>query len=74
VYFWDETRAWQSTEWRLTDIDVPRVLTWAREHAEGRRITIWVEATDGGEPGLLRLAGWEPVSTNPAPAWVSLDP
>jgi hypothetical protein len=73
VYFWDGNRVWASTEWRLTETDVPEVLAWARDNAHGRRITVWIEATDQGEPGLLRLAGWEPVSARPAPDWVRVD-
>jgi hypothetical protein len=70
VYFWQGT---SSEEWRLSRADITEVLAWARENAQGRRITIWVEAVDNGELGLIRLEGWEPVRTNLAPPWVQAE-
>jgi hypothetical protein len=70
VYFWDETRGWSSDEWRLSEADVHEVLDWATEHAAGRRTTVWAELGQNGEPGLVRLSGWEPVRTAEPPPWV----
>jgi hypothetical protein len=67
VYFW---RGTSSDEWRLTEADVSEVLAWAHENADGRRITLWVEDAANGELGLIRLEGWEPVRSQPAPRWV----
>jgi hypothetical protein len=70
VYFWDPDRGWASDEYRLTHADVVEVLAWARENAQGRRVTLWVEAMHDGELGLIRLEGWEPVRFAAPPAWV----
>ena len=62
VSFWSGSRAsaWRSTEWRITGADVPEVLGWAQACAEGRYVTVWVEAHDAGRLGMVRLLGWEP--------------
>ena len=68
VYFW--RGAGTSDEWRVTEADVSEVLAWARENAQGRRITMWVEHTDNGELGMIRLEGWEPTRSKLPPPWV----
>jgi hypothetical protein len=68
VYFW--RGAGTSDEWRVTDADVSEVLDWAREKAQGRYITMWVEHTVNGDLGMLRLEGWEPTRSEAPPPWV----
>lgn len=67
VYFW---RGTSSEEWRVTEADVTEVLAWARTNAQGRRITMWVEHTDNGDLGMIRLEGWEPTRSDTPPPWV----
>jgi hypothetical protein len=69
VYFWHrppsptggaaESMAWNSEEWRLTDVrDVVEVLVWSEANVGQDRLhTVYVEFRDGGDLGLLRLAG-----------------
>jgi len=54
----------------LTEADVHEVLAWADDQAKGRRITVWVGLTQDGEPGLVRLSGWEPTRADHPSAWV----
>ena len=67
VYFW---RGTSSYEWRVTEADVSEILAWAHENADGRRITMWVEHTENDQLGMIRLEGWEPTTSKPAPDWV----
>lgn len=68
VYFWRGAGA--SDEWRVTEADVSEVLEWAREKAQDRYITMWVEHTAHGDLGMIRLEGWEPTRSETPPAWV----
>jgi hypothetical protein len=54
-----ESVAWNSEEWRLTDVrDVLEVLVWAETNAGQDRLhAVYVEFQDGDALGLLRLAG-----------------
>jgi hypothetical protein len=54
----------------LSDADVHEVLAWADEHAGGRRVSAWIEVVLDGEPGLVRLSGWEPTRPDEPPTWV----
>jgi hypothetical protein len=69
VYFWHqppapvgaraESLAWNSEEWRLTDVrDVLEVFVWAEANVGQDRLhAVYVEFQDGDALGLLRLAG-----------------
>ena len=69
VYFWHrppapagvvaESVAWNSEEWRLSDVrDVVEVLVWAEANVGQHRLhAVYVEFQDGEALGLLRLAG-----------------
>ena len=57
--------------WELTNVDVPQVLAWAREHAGGRRTIVRAVIANTewrDEPTFLRLAGGH--SRQPAP-WIN---
>jgi hypothetical protein len=74
VYFWQPSSnvpdaTWTSDEWRLTEADVHEVLAWTEDQARGRRITVWVELVRDGQPGLVRISGWEPTRSDPPPVW-----
>jgi hypothetical protein len=75
IYFWQRSSdhpdgGWASDEWRLSDAGVHEVLAWADEHADGRRVSSWIEIVLDGEPGLVRLSGWEPTRGEESPPWV----
>jgi hypothetical protein len=75
INFWQRSSGrrdtgWASDEWRLSDADVHEVLAWADEHADGRRFSLWIEFVLDGEPGLVRLGGWEPSRADEPPPWV----
>jgi hypothetical protein len=70
VYFWErqESGGYWSDEFELDGaIGVEEVLPWAEERAEGRTFVVYAALTVGGEPGLVRLAGVDPVSTATSP-------
>lgn len=69
VYFWRGSMEsiWASDEWRITEADVSEVLDWAASNADGRYLTIWVEAEDRGQLGMIRLQGWEPTRPDRPP-------
>jgi hypothetical protein len=58
VYFWD-TASNHSHEYQVSESDIDEVLAWARREAEahGWSYTIYVQVSDEGQPGLLRLCG-----------------
>ena len=72
VYFWHqpapppgiaaEQMGWHCDEHRLTGAaDVHEVIEWAdRRLPEGDHYVLYVEQSDRGMPGLVRLAGVEP--------------
>jgi hypothetical protein len=75
VTFWQQSSSpsgagWTSDEWRLTEADVHEVLAWVDDQANGRRVTVWVDLAHDGEPGLVRLSGWEPTRAGHPSAWV----
>lgn len=76
VYFWQTTAedpgtGWASDEWRLTGADIHGVLTWASEHGDDRYLTIWADIEIAGQPGLVRLSGWEPTRPDVPSEWVA---
>jgi hypothetical protein len=82
VYFWHrqappagiraESMGWQSEEHRLTEAaDVHEVIAWAEQRLpSGDRYVLYVEQSDRGLPGLIRLAGTDPTE-DPNPLAVS---
>ncbi|MEU7428951.1 hypothetical protein [Streptomyces sp. NPDC040750] len=58
VYFWD-TASNHSHEYQVSDADIDEVLTWVRREADSRgwSYTVYVEVSDGGQPGLVRICG-----------------
>lgn len=59
VDFWEGVSV--CDEWLIEEAaDVAEVLEWARREARGRDIVVYVQTTDRGEPGLVRLLGREP--------------
>lgn len=77
VYFWGRQSqrpfaGWASDEWRLSEVDVADVLSWANERAQGRFITIWVEHESKQLGlGMIRLLGWEPTRNDSPPPWTA---
>ncbi|MGN6131939.1 MAG: hypothetical protein ACTHOK_16475 [Nocardioidaceae bacterium] len=77
VYFWrqqtpppgipPEQMGWESHEHRLTDVtDVHQVIAWAEERLPTHeRYVLYVEQSDAGSPGLVRLAGVGPTEGEP---------
>ena len=64
-------RGWSCTESDVTNADVAEVLTWAQKSTpRDGRYTVYVRTTDNDEPGLLRLAGWDPTRNDPPPPHV----
>ena len=64
-------QGWSSSEHDVTGADVEEVLAWARERVPSDgTYTVFVRGTDNSEPGLFRLAGWEPTRADPPPAHV----
>jgi len=64
-YWWQPERGagegWNCEEHRVHDANsVEEVLRWARECAQGREVVVYVETTNGGARGLLRLFGKDP--------------
>lgn len=77
IHFWQRSSdrpdvGWASEKWRVSDADIREVFAWADGHADGRRITSWVEILLDGEPGLVRLTGWEADSSGRATPMGSL--
>lgn len=65
VEFWSQPSGpmWHCDATRLLEVsDVEEVFAWAREHADGRNITIYAEVNRGPERGRLRLAGVDPTA------------
>lgn len=74
VYFWHRPppppgvsvnqMGWSCHEYRLIDaVDVHEVIAWADERLpEGDHYVLYVEQSDGGRPGLVRLAGVDPTA------------
>jgi hypothetical protein len=61
-------QAWSCSEYDVTGADVEEVLAWARDRAPSNgTYTVFLRGTDKGEPGLFRLAGWEPTRRDPPP-------
>jgi hypothetical protein len=66
VYFWHQPSPdpadsmWHSDEWEIGGADVDQVLTWASDHAAGRRYVIYVRVDDRDGLGLVRLLGTDP--------------
>lgn len=59
VDFWEGSAI--CDEWLVEEAaDVAEVLDWARREAQGRDIVVYVQTTDNGRPGLVRLLGREP--------------
>ena len=61
VYFWSDG---VSDEYEVTEADVPEVLAWADAEAQRshRTYVLWLRSEGrDGEPGLIRLAGDQPV-------------
>lgn len=51
----------QRPEWQLTEVaDVPEVLTWAEERANGKTFVLYAEFVHEGGHGMIRLLGQEP--------------
>jgi hypothetical protein len=73
VTFWTTApgSGWSSSEWRVTDADVPEVLAWAAAEAGDRYMTVAVEADRDGRLGLIRLLGWEPTRADEPPGWTA---
>jgi hypothetical protein len=44
--------------------DVQGVLRWAEEKAEGRTFVVYAALAHGGELGLVRLSGVDPLDTS----------
>ena len=59
VYFWDVGAVTAYEYEVLGEVDVEEVLAWASRYAEGRgwAYTVYAAVTDGGDLGLVRLAG-----------------
>lgn len=87
VYFWHrppppagipaERVMWHCNEQRLTGAkDVHEVIAWAIEQLPaGDHYVLYVEHTDGGRRGLVRLAGVDPTeSTEPGFSIGVVDP
>jgi hypothetical protein len=76
VYFWHrppppagipaERVMWHCNEQRLIGAqDVQEVIGWANERLPaGDRYVLYVEQTDGGRRGLVRLAGIDPTESD----------
>ena len=72
VYFWHQPGSapgvvephvmWHCDEQRVSDAsDVEEVLGWARATARpDQTFVLYVEQTDAGRPGLVRLSGTDP--------------
>ncbi|OHV44201.1 hypothetical protein BCD48_25860 [Pseudofrankia sp. BMG5.36] len=65
VYFWTRpahsNASPSSTEFEITETDVPAVLDWARRTAGNRTFVVYaVCGTADGRKGLVRLAGQDP--------------
>jgi hypothetical protein len=58
VCFWDTANG-RAQEYDVTGADADEVLTWAGEHAATHAwtYTAYVNTTDDGQPGLIRLSG-----------------
>lgn len=58
---------WECREQRLTDAtDVHEVIAWAEEQLPaGDRYVLYVEQSNAGSPGLVRLAGLDPTEGEP---------
>jgi hypothetical protein len=46
----------------ISEASLDEVRAWAADEAAGRSIVIYVSATLGREPGLIRLSGEDPTS------------
>ncbi|MEV8320910.1 hypothetical protein AB0Q95_42840 [Streptomyces sp. NPDC059900] len=59
VYFWDVPAATAHTYEVLETVDIAELLAWAPDYAADRgwSYTIYAAVSDGGRPGLIRLAG-----------------
>lgn len=55
---------WHCVEHRLAGVtDVQEVLAWAGQRMQdGDQCVVYVEQTDAGSPGLVRLAGFDPTA------------
>ena len=70
VYFWERQKdgGYWSDEFGLDGVSgVEEVLRWAEEGAQGRTFVVYAALTLGGEPGLVRLAGVDPVPIATSP-------
>ena len=75
VYFWqpqpsppgasEHPGGYHSTEFEVSGVDVGEVLTWAEATApRGSTYTVYALVEQGGERGLVRLAGVDPMAAH----------
>jgi hypothetical protein len=73
VHFWRQPAlasggadavVWDCDEHRLAGVaDVQEVIAWAAQRVPGDgQYVVYVEQTDAGSPGLVRLAGFDPTA------------
>lgn len=70
----DPDPGWQSDEWEISGADIDEVLTWVRDHAGGRRASLWVVTRSGTDVTHTRLAGSDPTGSEDTwPTWASAE-
>ncbi|WP_413320678.1 hypothetical protein AA0Z99_06745 [Agrococcus sp. 1P02AA] len=74
VHFWSDDGS--SDEWQLVECEVDTAISWAYEHAGGRRYSLFAVVPSSLDQGvdLVRLLGWDgdvPDARNSYPAWSS---
>ncbi|OHV33561.1 hypothetical protein BCD49_26345 [Pseudofrankia sp. EUN1h] len=76
VYFWTRpahsNASPSSTEFEITETDVPAVLDWARRTAGNRTFVLYAVCEADGRKGLVRLAGQDPNSGTAAAGTISI--
>lgn len=72
VFVWSPLgTGWASDGYDVYDADVAEVLRWIEGRmVSGGRFTVFVRTERNGSPGLIRIAGWEPVRPDAPPSWV----
>jgi len=68
VYFWREAHGWSSDEFEITDANVAEVMVWAGSQlpAKGTEFALYLRRWEAHEPGLVLLAGRDPLSPSQA--------